>query len=70
MTAEEKARLRKLVRQSQWKAALDFLPLEIAVVEIAAVQVRKGETLKIGDHLRLELAGKRLTSARAVLCDR
>ena len=70
MTPQEKQKLRKLAKQGQWKTALAFLPLEIAVLEIAAVQLAKGEPLNAADHLRLELAGKRITSAKVVLCDR
>lgn len=68
MTPQEKRERRRHAKQSQWKAALRYLPLEIAVLEIAAVQLAKGEPLNGADHLRLELAGKRITSALAVLC--
>ena len=69
-TTEQKRRLRQLAKEKQWKIALESLPLEIAVVEIAAVKLSKGEPLNEPDHLRLELAGKRITSAKAVLCGR
>ncbi len=68
MTPEELKRHRRAIKVSQWKAALDFLPTEIFIVQIAAVQIGKGEPLCVEDHFRLELAGKRLTSARDVLC--
>ena len=70
MTVEEKLRIRQLAKERQWKVALESLPLEIAIVEIAAVHLSKGEPLNERDHLRLELAGKRITSAKAVICGR
>ena len=70
LTPEELKRHKRAIKQSQWKAALDFLPKEIFIVQIAAVQIGKEEPLNVEDHLRLELAGKRLTSAREVLCGR
>jgi hypothetical protein len=68
MTDEEKRRLRQLAKQGQLKAVLELIPLEIAVVEIAGVRLAKGKPLNESDHLRLELAGKRISSAKAVLC--
>jgi hypothetical protein len=68
MTPQEKRKIRQLAKQGQWKTALGFLPLEIAVLEIAAVQLANDEPLNEADHLRLELAGKRITSAKVVLC--
>jgi hypothetical protein len=70
MTAQEKVKIRQLAKQGQWKTALEFLPLEIAVVECAAVQLITGKPLNLADHHRLELASKRISSARRVLCDR
>jgi len=67
---EEIKRCRRMVKEGQWRAALEFLPLEIHIIQIAAVQIGRGESLSVEDHLRLELAGKRLTSAKAVLCGR
>jgi len=66
--AEEIRRCRWIIKKGQWKAALEYLPVEISVVQIAAIQVNKGEPLNHGNNLRLELAGDRLTSARAVQC--
>lgn len=70
MTRQEKQKLRQLAKQGQWKTALAHLPLEIAVVEIAAVQLVKDKPLNEPDMARLILAGKRITSAKAVLCGR
>jgi len=69
MSPEDQKRHKRAIKVSQWKTALDFLPMEIFIVQIAAVHIGKGEPLNVEDHLRLELAGKRLTSAREVLCD-
>ena len=67
MTRQEKQKLRQLAKQGQWKTALAFLPLEIAVLEIAAVQLAKSEPLNAPDLERLILAGERIRSAWAVL---
>jgi hypothetical protein len=70
MTPQQRREYCDKVRQSAWKAALELLPLETSIAEIAAVHLSKGEPLNERDHLRLELAGKRITSAKAVLCGR
>jgi len=70
MSPEELKRHKQTEKESHWKAALDFLPVEIFIVQITAVQIGKGKPLNVEDHLRLELVGKRLTSAKAVLCGR
>jgi hypothetical protein len=44
------------------------LPLEISVVECAAVQLTTGKPLDLADHKRLGLASKRISNARQVLC--
>ena len=70
MTPEDLKHRKRAIKATQWKAALDFLPKEIFIVQIAAVQLGKDEPLNTEDHIRLELAGERLTSAREVLCGR
>jgi hypothetical protein len=70
MTAKEKAKLRQLAKQGRWKTALEFLPEETTVVIMAAVQTFKGQPLNEPDMARLVLAGKRIRSAKAVLCER
>lgn len=70
MTAEEKRQLRQQAKQSQWKAALEYLPLEIYVIEIAAGAIAKGKPLDEVDHQRLILAGTRIRSAGVTLCGR
>lgn len=69
MTPQQQREIREKSKQSGWKAALELLPLEIAVVECAAVQLRKGKPLNLTDHRRLEQAAKHLNSAKAVLCE-
>jgi len=68
MTPSEQQEIRNKSHQSGWKTALELLPLEIAIVECAAVQLAKGEPMSQADHQRLELAGVRVNSAKAVLC--
>jgi hypothetical protein len=70
MTPSEKREIREKAQQSGWKTALELLPLEIAVIECAAVQLSKGKPLNLADHKRLELAAKLVNSAKAVLCER
>jgi hypothetical protein len=70
MTPQQRREYRDKVRQSGWKTALELLPLEISIVECAAVQLLKGKPLNEADHLRLEQAGRCISSARVVLCDR
>lgn len=67
MTPQQRREYRDKVRQSGWRTALEVLPLEINVLQIAAVQLLKGQPLNEADHLRLELAGERIRSAWAVL---
>jgi len=69
MTAQERQRLQRLAKQGQWKAALEHLPEEITVVIMAAVMAYKGKPLDEPDLARLVLAGKRIRSAKAVLCN-
>jgi len=70
MTFEEKVRIRQLAKQSQWKAAIKSLPLEIRIIEFAAVDLANGRPLSEPDRQRLILASKRIRSAKVVLCDR
>ena len=69
-TPKDVAQRRLAIKKAEMTAALSFLPLEIYIVQIAAIQVGKGKPLSEEDHIRLELAGKRITSAMAVLCGR
>jgi hypothetical protein len=68
-TPQQKREWREKVRQSGWKIALELLPLEILIVQCAAVQLTTGKPLNLADHKRLELASKRISSARQVLCE-
>jgi hypothetical protein len=68
MTPQEKREIRDKARQAGWKTVLEILPLETLIVQIASVDLLQGKPLSEADHLRLELAVKRISSARAVLC--
>lgn len=67
MTPAQKRELREAARQSQWRAALDTLQLEIGVVHIAARQVAAGEALAPDDLQRVGTACERIRDAREVL---
>jgi hypothetical protein len=69
MTPQQKREIREKVRQSRWKTALELLPLEIAVIECAAVQLTKGKPLNLADHKRLEQAAKLVNETKVVLCE-
>ena len=70
MTPQQRREHREKMRQSGWKTALELLPLEILIVQAASVDLLQGKALSEADHLRLELASKRISSAKAVLCGR
>ena len=70
MTPQQRREYRDKVRQSGWKTALELLPLEILIVQIASVDLLRGKPLNEADHLRLERAVKLISNAKAVLCDR
>jgi hypothetical protein len=67
MTPAQKRELREAARQSQWRAALDALQLEVGVVHIAARQLAAGEALAPDDLQRLGTACERIRDAREVL---
>lgn len=68
MTPQEKREIREKVKQSGWKTALELLPLEILIVQMASVDLLREKPLNEADHLRLEQAVKLISSAKAVLC--
>jgi hypothetical protein len=70
MTPAQKRELREYAKQSQWRAALDALQLEIGVVHIAARQVSAGQSLAPDDLLRVGIACDRIRDARSVLNER
>lgn len=55
---------------AKWKAALSMLEREFSVLEIAHHQLASGHPLNETDFERVQLAGKRILGAKAVLCDR
>ncbi len=68
MAPQQRREYREKARQSGLITALELLPMEISIVACANVQLKKGIPLNDTDTLRLELADKRISSARAVLC--
>jgi hypothetical protein len=67
MSASERNALREHAKQSQWKAALNVLLLEVGVVHIAARQLAAGEALSADDLSRVGTACDRIRDAREVL---
>ena len=58
------------IKEYRLKAAFEYLPMEVLIVQLASVDLLSGKPLDEADHLRLELAVERITSAKAVLCER
>ncbi len=67
-SAEDKRRFSEYARQSKWKAAFDFLPIEVRIADIAAEMVADGKTLGPADLERLKLAAARISNAKRSLC--
>jgi hypothetical protein len=67
MTPAQRRELREHAKQSQWRAALDCLQLEIGVVHIAARQLAAGQSLNPDDLQRMNVAVDRIRDARSVL---
>ena len=67
MTPTQRRELREHARQSQWRAALDCLQLEIGVVHIAARQLAAGQALNPDDLQRVSVAVDRIRDAKEVL---
>jgi len=67
-TPAEKSKFREYARQAKWKAAFEFLPLEIRIAAIAAEDMARGRTLEPADVHRLKLAASRISNARRSLC--
>ena len=66
---QRRERLR-FAQTANWKAALSVLEQEFSVLEIAHHQLASGQPLNETDFERVQLAGKRILGAKAVLCDR
>lgn len=67
MPPAERARVRELVAQSHWRAALGVLAREASVIEVAATMIQRSESLAIDDFERVHVAALRIRSAREVL---
>jgi hypothetical protein len=67
MSRAERAMLREHARQAQWRAALNVLAHEAAIVAVAAASISRREVLAAADIDRLHLAAQRVHDARAVL---
>jgi len=67
MSPTQKRELREAAKQSQWRAALDALQIEIAVVHIAGRTVAAGDALSASDLERVGTACDRIHDAREVL---
>lgn len=67
MNEAERRDARQRARESGWRAALDVLQLESAVVEVAASELHRLCAIDEVDRARLALACTRIRDARAVL---
>ena len=70
MSQGQRLEYREKGMRSAWKKALFALPLEVRVVEIAAVQLASNIPLDEPDILRVQLAGERIRTAKEMLCER
>lgn len=68
MTPAERETLRQHARVAQWSAALAMMDFEVCVVLIVAGDVAAGKTPDPEDIERLQLAAKRISDARGILC--
>jgi hypothetical protein len=69
MTDGERREARRRMQESGWRAALDVLAVESAVVEIAACQLAGCAPLSKEDGTRLSVAVERIGDCRQVLCE-
>jgi len=67
LNPNHRSELREYARQANWRAALNVLSLECAVVRIAAGELVRGAVLSTDDQARLAQAHDRITDAQAVL---
>jgi hypothetical protein len=66
-TPEQRRDLRERARQAEWRAALNVLGAEAAVLAAVAAQLQVGQALAPLDADRLALAATRIDDARVVL---
>jgi DNA primase len=66
-TPEQRRDLRERARQAEWRAALNVLGAEAAVLAAVAAQLQAGQALAPPDADRLALAATRIDDARVVL---
>jgi hypothetical protein len=66
-TPEQRRDLRERARQAEWRAALNVLGAEAAVLAAVAAQLKLGQALAAPDADRLALAATRIDDARVVL---
>lgn len=64
---DHRRELREYAKQANWRAALNVLALETAVVRMAAGQLKTWQTLSEEDDRRLAVAHDRICDAQAVL---
>ncbi len=70
ITPEERRVARRATLHADWNAALGVLCREATVVQCAAAYPQRDEALTDDDHLRLDVAVKRIVAAREVLSGR
>lgn len=63
----ERRELRQRAVESNWRAAVNVLQFEVAIVELAAGQLLRNEQLDWDDFARLATAAERIRDARQVL---
>lgn len=66
---EERRQHRRVQREGAWGAALNVLPLEVWVVQLAATKLLRDEPLDLDDWYRLALAADRIDTAANVLTE-
>lgn len=69
MTEAERREAKRRMQESGWRAALDVLAVEAAIVQIAGRQMTKGNALNDEDGKRLSVAVERIGECRQVLCE-
>lgn len=67
MTDAERREAKRRFKEAGWRAALDMLDVEGAVVQIAQQELSNWQVLSEEDDKRLSVAKKRIAEARAVL---
>lgn len=70
LSPTERSVMREHSKQAQWQAALNVLDYEATVLLVAMQRYQSGEPLTPDDAARLQVAGERITNARAVFLAR